>query len=68
MLAAGRGGGGTLFRVGDLVEHPRFGLGRIQRVMARPRGLTATIDFEEYGPRTMLVAHAGLSRIDATEE
>ncbi|MCH2153314.1 MAG: ATP-binding domain-containing protein, partial [Phycisphaerales bacterium] len=53
----------ALFQVGDQVEHPRFGLGRIKRVMARPRGLTATIDFDEYGPRTLLVAHAGLTRI-----
>ena len=48
------------FKLGDQVEHPRFGLGRIQRLMSRPRGLTATIDFDEYGPRTLLVAHAGL--------
>lgn len=48
------------FKLGDQVEHPRFGLGRITRLMSRPRGLTATIDFDEYGPRTLLVAHAGL--------
>ncbi|MCH2132926.1 MAG: UvrD-helicase domain-containing protein [Phycisphaerales bacterium] len=57
--------GPTLFKVGDQVEHPRFGLGRIQRVMARPRGTTATIDFDEYGPRTLLVAQAGLERVGA---
>ncbi len=53
----------SVFQLGDQVEHPRFGLGRIQRLMSRPRGLTATIDFEEYGPRTLLLAHAGLQRL-----
>ena len=58
-----RGDPESVFKLGDQVEHPRFGLGKIQRLMSRPRGLTATIDFNEYGPRTLLVAHAGLQRL-----
>ena len=58
-----RGDPESVFKLGDQVEHPRFGLGKIQRLMSRPRGLTATIDFDEYGPRTLLVAHAGLQRL-----
>ena len=55
------------WQVGATVRHPTFGLGMIRRVVLRPRGTTATIEFLEYGHRTLLVAHANLEVVDPDE-
>lgn len=52
---------------GLTVRHPTFGLGVVRRVVHRPRGTTATVDFMEYGQRTLLVAHAKLEVVDPEE-
>ena len=52
---------------GVTVRHPTFGLGVVRRVVHRPRGTTATVDFLEYGQRTLLVAHAKLEVVDPEE-
>jgi DNA helicase-2/ATP-dependent DNA helicase PcrA len=49
---------------GDCVRHPRFGVGMVRRVLQRPQGTTATIEFDDWGPRTLYVARAGLEKID----
>lgn len=52
---------------GVTVRHPTFGLGMVRRVVHRPRGTTATVEFLEYGSRTLLVAHANLEVVDPEE-
>jgi DNA helicase-2/ATP-dependent DNA helicase PcrA len=46
--------------VGQPVRHPRFGLGRVLRLGRRPQGATITVDFVEFGPRTLPASHASL--------
>ena len=55
------------WQVGATVRHPTFGLGMIRRVVPRPRGTTATIEFLEYGHRTLLVAQSNLELVDPDE-
>lgn len=55
------------WQVGATVRHPTFGLGMIRRVVPRPRGTTATIEFVEYGHRTLLVAQANLEIVSPDE-
>ena len=57
----------TTWQVGMTVRHQTFGLGVVRRVIHRPRGTTATVDFLEYGQRTLLVAHANLEPVDPEE-
>jgi len=49
---------------GQPVRHPRFGLGRVLRLGRRPQGATITVDFVEFGPRTLPAAHAALEPTD----
>ena len=49
---------------GDSVRHPRFGTGIVRRVLQRPQGTTATIEFDDWGPRTLYVARANLEVLD----
>jgi DNA helicase-2/ATP-dependent DNA helicase PcrA len=49
---------------GQPVRHPRFGLGRVLRLGRRPQGATVTVDFVEFGPRTLPAAHASLEPTD----
>ncbi|MCH2135518.1 MAG: UvrD-helicase domain-containing protein [Phycisphaerales bacterium] len=49
---------------GAYVRHPRFGVGQVQRVLQRPQGTTATINFQEWGPRTLYVSRTSLEVID----
>ena len=49
---------------GDWVRHPRFGTGVVRRVLQRPQGTTATIEFDDWGPRTLYVARAQLEVLD----
>ena len=55
---------GDAVHPGELVRHPRFGVGMVRRVLQRPQGTTATIEFNDWGPRTLYVARAGLEKID----
>ncbi|MCH2140666.1 MAG: UvrD-helicase domain-containing protein [Phycisphaerales bacterium] len=63
------GGTGILLEVhpGQPVRHPRFGLGRVVRLGRRPQGGTITVDFVEYGHRTLQAAHASLTATDDEE-
>ncbi|MCZ6759440.1 MAG: UvrD-helicase domain-containing protein [Gemmatimonadetes bacterium] len=49
---------------GERVRHRKFGSGRIIDVTGKSRDLKVVVDFneEEVGPRTLLVAYAGLER------
>ncbi len=49
---------------GVTVRHPRFGPGIVRRVLHRPQGTTATIEFDDFGPRTLYVARAALEVLD----
>jgi len=51
---------------GQPVRHPRFGLGRVVRLGRRPQGSTVTVDFVEFGPRTLPAAHASLTPTDGS--
>ena len=37
---------------------------RLRRVLHRPQGTTATIEFDDFGPRTLYVARAALEVLD----
>ena len=52
---------------GQPVRHPRFGLGRVVRFGRRPQGATVTVDFVEFGARTLPAAHAALEPTDSTD-
>ncbi|MDP7070501.1 MAG: UvrD-helicase domain-containing protein [Phycisphaerales bacterium] len=52
---------------GQPVRHPRFGLGRVVRFGRRPQGATVTVDFVEFGARTLPAAHAALEPTDASD-
>ncbi len=52
---------------GQPVRHPRFGLGRVVRFGHRPQGATVTVDFVEFGARTLPAAHAALEPTDASD-
>ncbi|MGH7540745.1 MAG: hypothetical protein ACRELC_07090, partial [Gemmatimonadota bacterium] len=45
---------------GARIVHPRFGAGRIVSVRGSGRDAKAEIDFDEVGPKKVLVAYAGL--------
>lgn len=45
---------------GVRVRHPRFGDGLVRRVLQRPQGTTATIDFDDWGPRTLYMSRTSL--------
>ena len=49
---------------GVRVRHPRFGEGLVRRVLQRPQGTTATIDFDDWGPRTLYVSRTRLDILD----
>jgi DNA helicase-2/ATP-dependent DNA helicase PcrA len=46
--------------IGQAVRHPRFGVGIVMRFGRRGAGRLVTVDFEQYGPRTMPASHASL--------
>jgi len=54
----------TTVHPGQPVRHPRFGLGRVLRLGRRPQGATITVDFVEFGHRTLPAAHASLEPTD----
>jgi DNA helicase-2/ATP-dependent DNA helicase PcrA len=52
---------------GVRVRHPRFGVGKVRRVLQRPQGTTATIDFDDWGPRTLYVSRTSLEVLDSDD-
>jgi DNA helicase-2/ATP-dependent DNA helicase PcrA len=51
------------FPVGCLVEHPTFGLGRVEAIMRRPAGSSARVVFAEGGTKTLILEYAKLRRV-----
>ena len=65
--AAGIGadaGAETDFRVGDVVEHKKFGRGQVVAVKGENGGLTLEIRFADAGTKRLMAAYAGLEKID----
>ena len=59
----GSDGGTTDLSVGDHVRHERFGAGVVSSVEGEPPNTTATVDFENNGPKKLLLRFAKLVRI-----
>ena len=66
-----RGGGSrrlsslcAAFPSGTLVEHPKFGLGRVESVTPRPAGSSARVRFDSVGLKTLILEYANLQRLD----
>ena len=54
--------GGTEFRVGDRVLHPKFGHGEVVALTGEGEKAEATVDFEEEGRKHLVLAYAPLVR------
>jgi hypothetical protein len=46
------------------VRHPKFGLGRIEIVTARPSGSSAQVAFHSVGRKTLILEYAKLERVE----
>lgn len=57
------GGGSAEFPVGCLVQHPIFGLGRIEFVTRRASGSSAQVAFNSVGRKTLILEYAKLQRV-----
>ncbi|MCS7033898.1 MAG: UvrD-helicase domain-containing protein, partial [Phycisphaerae bacterium] len=53
-------GSGVEFREGQLVRHPRFGLGRIAQIAPGGRQTRAVVEFNTAGRKTLILEYAGL--------
>lgn len=60
-----RSSGKTEVKVGSLVRHPQFGLGRVTRVMGLGMNRRASIDFMDVGSKTLVLQYARLSPVDS---
>ena len=60
--AAPRGGAGSRFKVGDLVRHTKFGLGRVVRIAGHGVQTRAQIQFNTAGVKTMILEFANLEK------
>ena len=47
--------------MGDRVEHPKFGVGRIERIEPLATDHKLVVNFEEYGSKTLLAKFAKLT-------
>jgi len=54
--------GECAYVVGDRVEHPKFGLGRIERIEPLATDHKLVVNFEEYGSKTLLAKFAKLTK------
>jgi DNA helicase-2/ATP-dependent DNA helicase PcrA len=61
-------GGGSAFPAGCLVEHPTFGVGRVESVTARAAGASARVNFRSVGTKTLILEYAKLQRVDTGPE
>ena len=59
-----RASGKTEVKIGSLVRHPQFGLGRVTRVMGMGMNRRATIEFMDVGSKTLVLQYARLSPVD----
>ena len=53
----------TSFSAGDRIEHNRFGAGRIVEISGEVPDLRAKVQFDQYGPKILLLKHAKLRHI-----
>jgi len=60
----GVGGAQAQYPIGCLVRHPKFGLGRIEIVTARPSGSSAQVTFHSVGRKTLILEYAKLERVE----
>ncbi|MFL0682137.1 MAG: ATP-dependent helicase [Algoriphagus aquaeductus] len=51
-------------QAGQLVEHPKFGFGKVQKIETEGLNKKASIDFEHFGEKTLLLSFAKLRIID----
>ncbi len=51
-------------RVDQLVEHPKFGFGKVQKIETEGLNKKASIQFEHFGEKTLLLSFAKLRIID----
>lgn len=51
-------------QAGQLVEHPKFGFGKVQKIETEGINRKATIQFEHFGEKTLLLSFAKLRIID----
>jgi DNA helicase-2/ATP-dependent DNA helicase PcrA len=49
---------------GQLVEHPKFGFGKVQKIETEGLNKKASIQFEHFGEKTLLLSFAKLRIID----
>lgn len=54
--------GECAYVVGDRVEHPKFGVGRIERIEPLATDHKLVVNFEEYGSKTLLAKFAKLTK------
>jgi hypothetical protein len=52
------------FPVGCLVNHPKFGLGRVEIVTPRASGSSLQVAFNSVGRKTLILEYAKLERVD----
>ena len=55
---------GSELAVGEWVEHPDFGLGRVLLLRGAGVNARATVDFKNYGEKQLLLAYAKLRRLE----
>jgi len=51
------------FRVGDWIEHNRFGVGKVLIISGEVPDIKATIAFEKYGEKILLLKYAKIHHI-----
>ncbi|MEY3158473.1 MAG: hypothetical protein RLZZ121_1526, partial [Bacteroidota bacterium] len=64
--APGVGDDPSTLMEGDLVNHFRFGQGRIDKLEGRLPDTKATITFEQYGTKQILLKFARLTKVSDT--
>ena len=51
--------------VGDIVEHERFGLGKVLSLDGGGNGAKAVVDFQGVGQKTLLLSFAKLKKVNS---
>jgi DNA helicase-2/ATP-dependent DNA helicase PcrA len=51
------------YQIGDRVEHPKFGVGVIQRIEPLATDHKVVVDFGSYGEKTLLAKFAKLEKL-----
>ncbi len=55
--------GSCAYNIGESVEHPKFGVGRVERVEMLATDHKVVINFEKYGTKTLLAKFAKLRKL-----